>query len=97
MPEHGFITPGMTKTALAAPAQPVRPQGAGSANYAADYVMDVLDDFVGTVESDIVVSTTIDPALQAAAERSLVEELDAKGARYNVSQGAFVAMQPDGA
>ena len=31
--------------------------------------MDVLDDFVGTIESDIVVSTTIDPTLQAAAER----------------------------
>ena len=59
--------------------------------------MDVLDDFVGAVESDIVVSTTVDPTMQAAAERSLVEELNAKGAKYNVSQGAFVALQPDGA
>src|ERR671911_665984 len=97
MHELGFITPGMTKTALGAPAQPVRPQGAGSVNYAADYVMDVLDDFVGTVESDIVVTTTIDPALQASAERSLVDELNQKGQRFNVSQGALVAMQPDGA
>jgi penicillin-binding protein 1A len=70
MNELGYITPGMTKTALGAPAEPVRPSGAGSANYAADYVMDVLDDFVGTVESDIVVSTTIEPLLQAAAERA---------------------------
>jgi penicillin-binding protein 1A len=97
MDELGFITPGMTKTALGAPAQAVRTQGAGSANYAADYVMDVLDDFVGTIESDIAVSTTIDPGMQAAAERSLVDELNAKGAKYNVSQGAFVALQPDGA
>jgi penicillin-binding protein 1A len=97
MNDLGFITPGMTKTALGAPAQPVRPEGAGSVNYAADYVMDVLDDFVGTVESDIVVSTTIDPTLQAAAERVLVDELNAKGQKFNVSQGAFVAMQPDGA
>jgi penicillin-binding protein 1A len=97
MHELGFITPGMTKTALGAPAQPVRPQGAGSVNYAADYVMDVLDDFVGTVESDIVVTTTIDPALQASAERSIVDELNQKGQRFNVSQGALVAMQPDGA
>jgi penicillin-binding protein 1A len=97
MNELGFITPGMTKTALGAPAQPVRPQGAGSVNYAADYVMDVLDDFVGTVESDIVVSTTIDPTLQSAAERVLVDELNAKGAKFNVSQGAFVALQPNGA
>jgi penicillin-binding protein 1A len=97
MNELGYITPGMTKTALGAPAEPVRPSGAGSANYAADYVMDVLDDFVGTVESDIVVSTTIEPQLQAAAERVLVDELNAKGQKFNVSQGAFVAMEPDGA
>ncbi len=97
MNELGFITPGMTKTALGAPAEPVRPNGAGSANYAADYVMDVLDDFVGNVESDIVVSTTVEPAMQAAAERVLVDELNTKGQKFNVSQGAFVAMQPDGA
>jgi penicillin-binding protein 1A len=97
MHELGFITPGMTKTALGSPARAVRPRGAGSVNYAADYVMDVLDDFVGTVESDVVVTTTIDPVLQAAAERALVDELDSKGARHNVSQGAMVAMLPDGA
>ncbi len=97
MNELGFITPGMTKTALGAPAESVRQNGAGSANYAADYVMDVLDDFVGNIESDIVVSTTIEPSMQAAAERVLVDELNAKGQKFNVSQGAFVAMQPDGA
>ena len=93
----GFITPGMTKTALVAPAEPVRPNGAGSANYAADYVMDVLDDFIGTIESDIVVSTTLEPSMQAAAEQVLVDELNAKGQKLNVSQGAFVALRPDGA
>jgi penicillin-binding protein 1A len=97
MNDLGFITPGMTKTALGAPAQSMRPQGAGSVNYAADYVMDVLDDFVGTVESDIVVSTTIDPAMQAMAERAIVDELNANGQKFNVSQGALVALQPDGA
>lgn len=97
MNELGFITPGMTKTALGEPAEPVRPNGAGSANYAADYVMDVLDDFVGTIDTDIAVFTTIDPMMQSAAERVLVEELNAKGQKFNVSQGAFVALQPDGA
>jgi len=97
MNELGFITPDMTKTALGKPAEPVRPNGAGSANYAADYVMDVLDDFVGTIDTDIAVFTTIDPSMQAAAEKALVDELNAKGQKYNVSQGAFVALQPDGA
>jgi penicillin-binding protein 1A len=96
MQELGFITPSAMKNALAQPAQ-VRRGGAGSANYAADYVMDVLEDFVGTIDRDIVVSTTLDTVMQAAAERAVAEELAAKGGRYNVSQGAFVAMQPDGA
>ena len=51
----------------------------GSVNYVADWVMDVLDDLVGRVEQDIVVETTIDPALQATAEKALVDELDAEG------------------
>ncbi len=59
--------------------------------------MDILNDVVGHVEEDLVVSTTIDSRLQAAAERSLSEELDAKGGKANVSQGAIVAMTPNGA
>src|SRR5215218_3521842 len=97
MAELGFVSQAQLKTALANPAKAVRPQGAGTANYAADWVMDVLDDFVGAVDTDIVVTTTIDPALQGAAERALVDELAAKGQRYNVGQGAVVAMRPDGA
>jgi len=97
MSEQGIVSAAQAKAALASPAKPARAQGAGSANYAADWVMDVLDDFVGTIENDIVVTTTIDPALQAAAERAIVDELNAKGARYNVGQGALVAMRPDGA
>ncbi len=96
MKELNFITPDMTKTALGQPAEPVKPNGAGSANYAADYVMDVLDDFVGTIDTDIAVFTTIDPMMQAAAERALVDELNAKGQKFNVNQGAVVAMKPDG-
>jgi penicillin-binding protein 1A len=97
MRETGFAKEADVKTALANPAKAVRPQGAGTANYAADWVMDVLDDFVGAVDGDIAVVTTIDPALQSAAERAIVDELNAKGQRFNVGQGALVAMRPDGA
>ncbi len=97
MADEGYITPAQQKAALADGAKTVRRAGAGSANYAADLVMDVLDDFVGTVETDITVRTTIDPLLQAAAEKSLVDELAQKGAKFGVEQGAFVAMRPDGA
>ncbi|WP_018263143.1 transglycosylase domain-containing protein [Methylobacterium sp. WSM2598] len=97
MQELGFAKPAEVKLALDRPAKPSRAAGGGSANYVADLVMDVLDDYVGTIEGDVTVSTTVDPALQAAAEKALVDELNQKGGRYNVSQGAVVAMKPDGA
>ena len=43
------------------------------------------------------VETSIDPALQAAAEKALVDELAQKGEKFDVQQGAIVAMTPDGA
>ena len=55
------------------------------------------DDLVGRVEDDIIVETSIDPVLQAAAEQALTDELAAKGDKAGVGQGAMVAMSPDGA
>jgi penicillin-binding protein 1A len=97
MAELGFVTETMAKTALAQPARAVKPAGAGSVNYVADWIMDVLDDLVGRVEQDLVVETSIDPVLQAAAEKALIDELALKGQKLDVSQGAVVVMTPDGA
>src|SRR5262249_56323675 len=95
--EEGFITEQIAKTALLQPARAVKPVGTGAVNYVADWVMDVLDDLVGHVEEDIVIVTSIDPALQAVAEKALVDELTQKGAKLDVQQGAIVAMTPAGA
>ncbi len=97
MTELGFVTETMAKTALAQPARAVKPAGAGSVNYVADWIMDVLDDLVGRVEQDLVVETSIDPVLQAAAEKALIDELTLKGQKFDVAQGAIVALTPDGA
>jgi penicillin-binding protein 1A len=97
MVEADFITETMAKTAMAQPAHALKPSGAGSVGYVADWIMDVLDDLIGEIDDDLKVETTIDPALQAAAERALTEELAQKGAKLDVEQGALVAMSPDGA
>jgi len=97
MAEQGHITEAMAKLALSSPAQLARQKGSGSLNYAADYVMDMLDDTVGAIDEDIVVTTTVDPKLQAEGERALTEELNAKGAKFGVAQGALVALDPEGA
>ncbi len=96
MADADFITPDAAKLAAANPPHVVQ-VGGGSANYVADWVMDLLDDLVGRVEEDIVVETTIDPTLQSAGESAIVDELAQKGDKFGVSQGALVAMTPDGA
>jgi len=84
------------KRALITPARAIKPSGGGSVNYVADWVMDAVDDLIGHVDQDIVVETSIDPALQAAAEQSLDDVLAQKGDKLNVGEGALVAMTPDG-
>jgi len=96
MADANMISESVAKEALHRPVKVV-PQNAGSANYVADWIMDVLNDRVGRIEEDLVVETSIDPSLQAAAESALTDELVQKGAKYGVGQGAIVAMSPDGA
>jgi penicillin-binding protein 1A len=97
MADAGFITAAQAKVAIASPAHALKQIGSNSSNYIADWIMDVLDDLIGRVEDDIVVETSIDPALQAAAEAAIVDELNAKSGKFGVEQGALVAMTPDGA
>jgi penicillin-binding protein 1A len=97
MADLRFITPANERVAVAKPPRIVPQAGNGAVNYVADWVMDVLNDVLGHIEEDIIVRTTIDSALQANAEKALADELAAKGDKGNVSQGALVAMTPDGA
>ena len=96
MRDEHYITEGQAKLSLADPAHVVHAPGSGSLNYAADYVVDTLDDVVGAPDEDIVVQSTIDRSLQGEGERALGEELARKGGKFGVSQGALVAMDPDG-
>mgnify|MGYP002401766949 CR=1 FL=1 len=96
MLEQKMIAPDAYKIAIDHPARVVQPAGGGSSNYVADWVMDAVDDLTGKFDQDIVVQTTIDPALQSAAEQALAETLAQKGEKLNISQGAVVAMTPSG-
>ena len=96
MAEQKLIGEDAARAALAHPARAMKPAGAGSVNYVADWVMDAVDDLVGRFDQDIVVETSIDPALQGAAERALAEALAQKGEKLGIGEGALVAMTPDG-
>ncbi|MGH6684154.1 MAG: transglycosylase domain-containing protein, partial [Pseudolabrys sp.] len=97
MTELHFISEASSHAALAHPPRVVAQGGSNSANYVADWAMDAINDVLGHVDEDIVVRTTIDSGLQAEAEKAVTEELAQKGVRNGVSQGALVAMTPDGA
>src|SRR5450631_2449161 len=97
MAELHFINNASAQVALAHPPHVVAQAGGGSINYVADWVMDAINDVLGHVDDDIVVRTSIDSGLQTGAEKALTEELAQKGDKSGVSQGALVAMTPDGA
>jgi penicillin-binding protein 1A len=64
--------------------------------YFADWVTEFLAGFGGG-KRDLLVQTTLDPKLQAAAEATLAETLRKEGPKADASQAALVAMSPDGA
>jgi penicillin-binding protein 1A len=97
MADAKFITDAQAQAQIDHPTVTVKPAGAGTVNYVADWIGEVLDDLVGQIDQSIVVETTIDPKLQSTAEAAVIDELAAKSVKYNVSQGALVAMTPDGA
>jgi penicillin-binding protein 1A len=97
MADAKFITEAQAQASIGHPSYNVKPVGAGTVNYVADWIGEVLDDLIGQIDQNVVVETSIDPKLQSIAEASVIDELAAKSVKFNVSQGALVAMTPDGA
>jgi len=97
MTELGFINAANEKLALTHPPHIVAQAATGSVNYVADWVMDGVNDILGHVDEDLTVRTSIDSSLQMEAEKAVSDELAQKGDKSGVSQGALVAMTPDGA
>lgn len=97
MVQNGYATSEMAKLAKTNTAEAKRRSRPGAGNFVADWIMDVLDDHIGAVEGDIVVKTTIDPKLQALAERTIATAFEPKRLKLNVEQVALVTMSPDGA
>jgi penicillin-binding protein 1A len=97
MADAKFITEAQAQASIGHPSYNVKAAGAGTVNYVADWIGEVLDDLIGQIDQNIVVETSIDPKLQAVAEAAVIDELAAKSMKFNVSQSALVAMTPDGA
>ncbi len=73
-----------------------RGQGSGG-RYFADWVLERVDGHVGVPDRDLVVQTTLRPAVQRAAERALAQVLDSDGRARGATQGAVVVLASNGA
>ena len=87
MADAKFITEAQAQASIGHPSYNVKPAGAGTINYVADWIGEVLDDLVGQIDQNIVVETTIDPKLQSVAEAAIIDELAAKSVKFNVTPG----------
>ena len=97
MANAGFIAPGAEKSARDNPALIAARPASRSENYVADWIMDRLPSYLGSVNQDIVVQTTLDSRLQRAAEAALVVGLETRGKELGVGNGALVAIDGTGA
>jgi penicillin-binding protein 1A len=97
MAAQGLISEASAKSAKPNTQEARRRARPGSGNYVADWIMDILDDHVGAIEQDIVVSTTIDPKLQIQAENAVAIAFEPKRLKLNAGEVAMVIMSPEGA
>jgi penicillin-binding protein 1A len=96
MVEAGFITEDEAKAASRQPLKLRAKDDETGYPYAVDWVAELLPEFVGENEGDLIVDTTIDAKLQRVAQQSLRNTLDLEGAEVSASEGAVVVLDPSG-
>lgn len=97
MIDTGFITESEATTAMSQKPTEAKRYWSGAEHYAADMVMDEVKRLIGDVTEDLTVETTIDLTLEKAAEAALAEAIAKEGQKLNVSQGAIVTIDGNGA
>ena len=96
MAQEGYITKEEASAAQIDPNQSVRTRIAGSESYVADWVESLMTAYIGEIDSDVVVQTTIDYKMQKDAEFIVKEQVATEGPKRGFTQGALVAMDVDG-
>jgi penicillin-binding protein 1A len=96
MVDTGFITRAQARQAAGGVRVMSGRQKLPTGSYFADWVFPQAKAVFENTYGETVVRTTLDRDLQAKAERILNAALDRDGKTLNVTQGAIVAMRPDG-
>ena len=93
----GFIDAKTRTSAAATRPKIMHGSATPGAGYFIDYAVSLVPQFTGKANERLIVETTLDLDLQNAAERALDSGLAKEGVQLAASQGALVAMTPDGA
>ena len=97
MAEEGYISRQEAQAAAIDPNKRIRTRVPGAEYYVADWVESLMNSYIGEVNQDVIVTTTIDWDLQKNAEFNVREMVAANGEAHKFSQGALVSMTTDGA
>ena len=97
MADAGFITELEAADMMDRPAEVKASNYVPAKHYIADWVNEQLPEFVKDYNQSLVIETTIDPALQANAERALRKRLSTEGVKLQASEGALVVLDGSGA
>ncbi len=97
MQDQGFISVDDAANAIDQPLNIVTADYLPARQYAVDWINAQLSQLVKNYDQSIVIETTIDPTIQANAEKSLRIRLAQNGKKLGVSQGAMVVMDNSGA
>jgi penicillin-binding protein 1A len=97
MQDQGFISAEDASNAIDQPLNIASADYLPARQYAVDWINAQLSQLVKNYDQSIVIETTIDPTIQANAEKSLRQRLAQSGKKLGVSQGAMVVMDNSGA
>lgn len=94
----GFLSPPEAQAAARTGTQAAgRPRPSGLARHFADWLLDQVPGYVGAVDRDLVIRTTLNPELQRQAESIVDSTLDREGRKQAVEEAAVLALTPTGA
>ncbi len=97
MVRAGFITEERAEMAKKSPIMPAKNYRVDGADYFAYWAYAQIEQYIGDVNDDINVYTTLNPTIQKAAENALTSTMKWAGEKYNVNQGAIVVLDKHGA
>ena len=97
MVEAGYIIPREQAVALSRPLSFTGIGNTQDSQYFIDWILDQLPDYIGRPEGDVVIVSSLDARVQAAAGQTITHAIAQDGARLRVGQGALLALGTDGA